>query len=647
MTAKDHEPDRFKELTWEDIEDWAGSRALSRGKNYQRQVSELAATPAGGLIAFVQGGKKYTTLVYFQDGDLGSQCTCPYGVSCKHAVAVVLEYLNRAKKGGKIPALDDEDARLHVFKSNVDYDLDDDDYPEEEVDDHHMSSGPGRNAGPAGLKGYLEKLTKDELIGFLLEEAGKHPPVLEDLMHMEKLSKGDVKKIVADVRREILSLSAEPAWRNHWNNEGHIPDYSQVRNRLESLLSAGHADAVIALEKELLTAGIEQVEMSHDEGETGMEISSCLEVVFSALPESSLSPVEQIVWAINAELKDDYELCEGSREFWEIEREASHWSAVADELQERLKHFKPSGKEDEFSRNYARDALCNWVIMALEKAGRQKEVVSLCEEEAVKTGSYARLVNVLLKEGRQDEAEQWILKGVKASSGQYPGIAAELVDTLREIREKENNWPAVAAIRAAEFLRRPDSAAYDKLRQSSERAGVWPSVREAILLFLETGKTPYSFDSWPLPEPEVKIEGPSHPNKLPMTHTLIEIAIDEKRPDEIIKWYDSQPQKQGHFRQCSEHMENRIAHGVEDAYPDRAAAIWKGLAENQIALTKPAAYGVASGYLKKIRELLIRLHRGEEWTRYLTGLRHTNARKPRFIETLARMEGQKIIDEKG
>ena len=404
---------------------------------------------------------------------------------------------------------------------------------------------------------------------------------------------------------------------------------------------------MIDLGKELLTAGIEQVEMSHDAGETGMEISSCLEVVFRALPDSSLSPKEQMVWAINAELEDDYELCEGSKVFWEIDREASHWSAVADELRERLKHLKFSGNEDNFSRNNARDALCNWIIMALEKADRRKEAISLCKEEAVKAGSYARLVDVLLKEGRQDEAEQWIFKGVKASSRQYPGIAVGLVDTLRELREKENNWPAVAAIRAEEFLRRPSFSAYDKLRSPSERAGVWPTVREAILLFLETGKTPYAFDSWPLPEAEVKMEGPFHPDKPPMAHTLIEIAIDERRPDEIIKWYDSQPKKQEHFRQWPEHMENRIAHGIEDAYPDRSVAIWKGLAENQIALTKPAAYSVAAGYLKKIRELLVRLHRGEEWTRYVAGLRQTNARKPRFIETLARLEGRKIIDGKG
>ena len=98
-------------------------------------------------------------------------------------------------------------------------------------------------------------------------------------------------------------MISEPAWRNHWNDEGYVPDYSRVKDRLESLLSKGHADEVVTLGKELLEAGIRQVEMSHDDGEVGMEISSCLDVVFRALPQSSLPPVEQMLWMIDTQFR--------------------------------------------------------------------------------------------------------------------------------------------------------------------------------------------------------------------------------------------------------------------------------------------------------------------------------------------------------
>src|SRR4030042_6789052 len=180
--------------------------------------------------------------------------------------------------------------------------------------------------------------------------------------------------------------------------------------------------------------------MSDDEGETGIEISSCLYIVFQALAQSPLSPVEQILWVIDAELEDEYELCYGAESFWKKRQKASDWSVVAYKLMERLKEFKLARGEDSFSRNYRRDRLSNWIIQAFEKAGRDNEIIPLCEEEAIITGSYTRLVDVLRKAKRLEEAEQWIFKGIKTTQKPWPGIAKQLKDTLREMREREGNW---------------------------------------------------------------------------------------------------------------------------------------------------------------------------------------------------------------
>ncbi len=177
------------------------------------------------------------------------------------------------------------------------------------------------------------------------------------------------------MRKEVHELSAEPAWRNSWNNEGHIPDYSRVKDRLESLLEKGYADEVVTLGKELFQAGIRQIEMSHDEGETGTEISSCLEVAFRALPCSSLSPVDQILWVIEAQMEDEYDLCYGAESFWKKEQKASDWNAVADILLERLRELQPEKGKGDFSRNYRRDGLSNWIIQSLESSGRDEEII--------------------------------------------------------------------------------------------------------------------------------------------------------------------------------------------------------------------------------------------------------------------------------
>lgn len=95
----------FAALTWDDVEAWAGSRIVSRGKSYQRsnRVRELARTTSGGIVAWVQGTSRYATQVEIAKKKLTASCTCPYGGTCKHAIAVVLSYLECLKNQREIP----------------------------------------------------------------------------------------------------------------------------------------------------------------------------------------------------------------------------------------------------------------------------------------------------------------------------------------------------------------------------------------------------------------------------------------------------------------------------------------------------------------------------------------------------------------
>ena len=647
MKKEPSKRDLFERLDWDDIEQWAGSRILSRGQGYQRshRVKELAQTQTGALVAWVYGGQKYATEVDFEDGELISVCTCPYGDNCKHAVAVVLEYLDQLKKNREVPQIIEQDQRIALLQGFADEeDREVDDEEGEEVDTIHLVSPKSGKSIPPNLKGFLEEQTKEQLITLLKDLSERYPSVREDLQDRQNLSKGSVKRVVGAARKEIHKLSSRPGWRNHWNNEGYVPDYSRVKNRLESLLANGHADEVVVLGKELLETGIRQVEMSDDEGETGIEICSCLDIVFLALPQSSLSAVDQMLWVIDAELKDDYELCYGSESFWENEQKASDWSVVADKLIQRLNEFKFARGEDNFSKNYQRDRLSDWIIQALENAGRHKEIIPVCEQEAVKTGSYPRLVEALRKAKRYEEAEQWIFKGMRATQKQWPGIAKRLKDTLREMREKEGDWLKVTAFRAEDFIQSSSLPTFQDTKKAAEKAKVWPEVRAAALRYLEIGKVPQSDPSWPLPETGVKEDRETRKNEFPMTDVLIDIAIEEKRPDDVLKWYDHSRSKKRVFWGGGGYQEDKIAGAVVDLYPDRAIAIWKNLAEKQIALTQPKAYETAAVYLRKVHNFLKKLERENEWKGYLSELRKTNARKKRLIQILDRLDSRRIIN---
>jgi uncharacterized Zn finger protein len=639
MARKRKETDLFEGLTWNDLTSWAGSKIVSRGKNYQRNgyVKDLACAPDSSLIAWVEGTERYATQVFFEDDELESICSCPYWDTCKHAVAVVVEYLENLKKKVKIPKVTKKDQRLKLLKEFFD-----DEVSFEEDDDLNEFDEVYRQTNAITetkfLEPFLKKHTKAQLVELIKELARQYPLIMAHLQDQSHLSSGDISDMVSSIRSEIQELSSEPGWQNHWRNEGYIPDYSRVKHRLEGLLDQGHADEVIVLGEELLEAGIRQVEMSDDEGETEEEIASCMDVVFRALPETSLSPADQMLWAVDRELEDQWALCEGVEVFWKQKKKETDWNILADDLTKRLKGFSKA-KDD----RYDRDRLTNWIITALTNAGRRAEIVPLCEKEAVRTDSYVRLVRILMEASQWEAAEQWIQKGIRATDKKWPGIASQLRKSLREIREKQGHWLQVAALRADDFFVNPSLETFQELKVAAKKSKAWDKVEPAVLNYLETGKIPLPGSSWPLPEADVPKAKERRPRQFPVIGTLIDIAIAEKRPDKVVHWYDKRKnQKFGGW--WSEFQEDKIAKALADDYPDRAVDIWKRLAANLIAQVKPKAYEKAAVHLKKIQRTLKRQSKDKEWGIYLANIRKEHARKIKLLEILDGLNDKRIMD---
>ena len=649
MAKKITKIDFFKNLSWDDLREWAGSKIVSRGQDYQKggQVEDLAFTPDGSLIAWVLGTHRYATLVDVQKGELVSDCNCPYDDTCKHAVAVVLEGLDFLKKKKEIPLCSKKDRRLESLDSlEMEDEWEEDGNDEDEEEDEPIprkAASASKSKSSGSRTTFLEEMTKSQLVSLIQELAGAIPDLNQALEDRQALSKGTVKKMVQSIRNEIDALSSEPGWRHHWNDEGYTPDYSRVQERLEALLAQGYADEVVSLGKELLDAGTNQVGMSHDDGETALEISPCLEVVFRALPKSTLPPVQQMLWAVDAELMDAYDLCQDLDQFWKQKFLKEDWSKLADLLIERLNGFVSNKREDELSRDYARDRLSDWVLQALQKAGRQKEIIPICEQEAEKTGSYDRLVNRLMEANRLKEAEHWIQKGIKATQKKWPGMARDLRNAFRKIREKEGNQLQVTSFSAEDFLDNPTILTFQELQKAAQKAKVWPPVREAARHYLETGKPPFKTPSWPLPACEVPLSETRGRREFPIINTLIDIAIEEKDTEKVLHWYDREKPKTYGWGWGSS-QDERVAKAVVNEYPDRAIAIWKKLAEILIAQTKPKAYVEAATYLRKVGQTLKKLNKEKDWQTYLNELKQKNIRKIRLIEILDSLDGKRIIE---
>ena len=204
MPKKKTQLDRFADLTWNDFEKWAGSKIVSRGKNYQRQgrVHDLSVTEDNGLIAWVDGTERYATKVVMdEDGLPDSTCTCPYELNCKHGVAVVIEYLNRIEEDQAIPKASRGDSRLKL--------VEDEDWDEEPIEEEMAVAEDVRKE----ISQFLKGKTKAQLIDLIGELAQQHPEMAQELMDRRQLTSGNTKALVIRLRREIQDIGDEPGFR--------------------------------------------------------------------------------------------------------------------------------------------------------------------------------------------------------------------------------------------------------------------------------------------------------------------------------------------------------------------------------------------------------------------------------------------------
>ena len=374
-------------LTWEHLDDWAGSRAVQRGRSYQRQgrVKNLVIDDEGRLLATVAGTERYVTSASIKPAGkskdrLGSACTCRVGDRCKHGVAVIADYLALLAEEKQPPAAEPDDPRwlqlsgesgddVDDFDCDDDWELDHEESLADEDDDmanqvvrRRASTGartPDRQGGggkakrrtqaqwDALLRSHIESQDGQQLAKLVWSLIERFPDLRQEFQERIELSEGDVDRLVSQARRELRTVTSEMGYRHHWGSEGHTPDYSRLKHRLERLVELGHPDAVVELGRDLIRRGMEQIGQSHDEGETAMELEECLDVVFEAVGKSTLAPPDKLLYAIDAVLLDDYGVVESVvGQVVKAKWSQAEWSAVADALARRLSKPAPKGDDD-------------------------------------------------------------------------------------------------------------------------------------------------------------------------------------------------------------------------------------------------------------------------------------------------------------
>jgi uncharacterized Zn finger protein len=680
--------DGWTVLSWDDLAEWAGSRSVDRGRTYQKQgrVHDLAISEDGWLLATVTGGARYAVTVWYESsakkaGAIYSRCTCPVGSSgCKHAVAVVAEYLERLSASEDTPVANQDDDRWELLADETgdesedeadDLDMDTGDDEGEQVYYVHRHRHPeasGRKtleASSEKIRKHIEAKSHDELVELVWALTERFPELREEFRDRIALGEGKVDRLVTEARKEIRRVSSEAGWVNSWTGEGQTPDYSRVKHRLERLLELGHPDAVVRLGKELMTLGNEQIGQSNDEGETAEAVGECVPVIFQAVAASTLTPAHKLLFAIDAHLRDDYGIVNDATDvIIKMSGAKSAWSEVSDILAQRAN--SPVNDNDPYYRKYQHEHIADWLILALENAGREDEILAVCEQEARVSGSYERLVKRLIERKQYEQAERWAAEGIEKTAAKLPGIASSLEKLLDEMAIQRRQWPIAAAHAALGFFSHPSRDSFQKLLEGAAKADCENSIRGIALNFLETGASPLPSpgtvsaksvenEEWPLPMPAYLLpllgnESSFRSKAGPHFDVLIDMAIADHRHNDVLRWYDAMSAGQKHRGGMSWYGSgaygDQVAAAVTESHPERSLAIYRQRVDDHLPHASASAYEAVAGYLRKMRPILKALHREVEWDGLLADIRLRYKNRPKFMEILDKLDPRPIVEQR-
>ncbi|MEZ5653139.1 MAG: SWIM zinc finger family protein [Burkholderiaceae bacterium] len=615
----------LRQLDLADLQSWAGSAVLGRGQRLVGQVHDLYQCPPSDLVAWVEGERRYTTLVRIGAGSLRAECTCPYerGGPCKHALAVVLAAAEVLNRGESLPWLEqavEQDAAATVTPSATAGQVSQDTLTGGSIPAKDPTE-PRRSTPAVGRRPAAKAVPDDPL---------------------QQIENPRARRRAQRLHRQIQALANspfDPYTYDNWRHRMVPPDLGEIERGFEDLLDDGEVEATLYLAEGLMKAGAHMIESSSDDdGDIAMAVNACMNVALDALPASARSPAEQLVWVIERDLEDQFGLLDDvENTLNHPQYQPEHWSTVADIMQQRI-GVAVDPMSPRSSSDFPVGRWLDIAVDALRRADQHERIVPLLEPLAESTGCYMTLIDALISDGDTAKARSWCLRAAEHRPSANRDVHL-FRDRLVDIATAERRHDLVAAYHAESFFDSPDIHHYRALAQAAQAAGCLPLVREVALRFLETGAPPDH--QWPLPETELPSTGwtGSWRAAHPLLTTLIDIAIDEQRLDDVVTLY--------HRLGPQERRQGRLAESVADAIrghsPDLAIDIWSTLAEAEIAQVKPAAYECAARLLRKVQLLMREQNQGERWQACITDIRVRHKRKLRLLENLEPLSAQRLV----
>ncbi len=161
--------------------------------------------------------------------------------------------------------------------------------------------------------------------------------------------------------------------------------------------------------------------------------------------------------------------------------------------------------------------------------------------------------------------------------------------------------------------------------------------------------------AWPLPVPDYLLPlmcqaKPAYVARGPHFDVLLDMAIDAKKPEDVLHWYDkmaggkrSAASPWGQRAWHGGSTADRVAAAVAKSHPERALEIYRQGLDSHLPQANMSSYEAAADYLKAMRPIMKSLKQAKQWDALVAEIREKYRNRPRFMEILDRLEGRTIL----
>jgi len=536
-----------------------------------------------GATAVVDGTRPYRVRLAIRGETLLGDCNCPMGddgVFCKHCVATGLAWVQAAMADPSATGVADA------------ADPTDDD-----------------------LRNFLLTQEREWLADLLLEAAAEDPVLRARLLvsaGAEAVESLDLSDFEAELEQAIL-IEDFVDWRGTATYLRDV-DVDVALGRVEDLIEAGFTDAAIALCEHALVLLEESVEMI-DDSDGGMKeaIGRAEQIHLRACLEGSPDRVAL------AERLADWAL----RSKWEVFLDAvpryagvlgpdglARFRQIVDAAWSGLPPLAPGDHstygDGRFQVTYQKEAL----------AALDGDVVGLVAVRAHDLSSpyaFLRVAEVLVGAGRDDEALDWLERGVATFPDRRD---PRLTQLAAECHLRAGRGAAAVGLAWEIFQQHPSLERYQRLREYATADDTWTRWREQAL---DTLRARPKAD----PAKAERLDRPGSGHS-----TLVEVLVWEGELDAA--WAAAQ------HGGCSEGMWLELARLRAADHPRDALPVLHRHIGAAIEVKNRRGYRHAVDLLTELRAIYEAAGDGAGFAAYVRSLRAQHARKRAFVEELDR-----------